>query len=168
MKKEIIRTLAISLAFFITCIIYMYSFENFLKTVDTNEDLQEKTFSLQTFYDELKKENIAFPKIIVAQAILESDSFKYEKAIKRNNFVGMHVPAQRYFFGNNHFEYGSYATYDSWMLGVKDIKSWQMQNTALIRTKEAYYDILQKIFAKDPKYKIKIKAIVDSLEEILI
>lgn len=113
----------------------------------------------KTLYFE--KHKIRFSHIVYAQAILESNNFKSKLCKENNNIFGMKVPAQRFTFCNNPYDYGNYAKYDNIESSVLDYKAWQMQNAYNITTEEGYFNLLRSIYAEDTEYVNKLKKIID-------
>jgi flagellum-specific peptidoglycan hydrolase FlgJ len=121
-----------------------------LIVIPTEEDLQ-------FLFD---KHKIRFSHIVMAQAILESDNFKSKLFRSNKNFMGMKVAAQRYSFASNPHDFGSYAKYETIEDCIRDIKSWQIATAFFITKDEDYFALLQKIYAEDPSYMIKLKKLI--------
>ena len=77
--------------------------------------------------------------------------------MENKNLFGMKVPAQRFTFATNYFDYGNYAKYESIEECIMDYKCWQMQNAYNITTEEGYFNLLHSIYAEDPDYIQKLK-----------
>lgn len=106
--------------------------------------------------------NIQHPKIVIAQAIIESGFFKSDLFKTNNNLFGMRKAYQR---PTVHMPTGiklcftNYSYYYSWHYSVYDYALWQ---TAYARnlTENEYLDVLRKSYAEDEKYISKIKNII--------
>lgn len=131
-------------------------FEKSLNLVTTTE-LNHKNLKL-----EIDKYNFKFPKIIQAQAILESNSFKSNICQMNLNLFGMKEAKQRLTTAtgtdNNH------ATYSNWQDSVLDRALFESSYLRTIKTKEQYFDYLGKNYAEDVNYVPKLKNILKQLE----
>jgi flagellum-specific peptidoglycan hydrolase FlgJ len=108
-----------------------------------------------------QKHRVRFSHIVYAQAILESNNFKSNLCKNNNNIFGMKVPAQRFTFCINPFDYGNYSKYESIEYCILDYKAWQMQNAYNIYTEEGYFNLLSNIYAEDKNYINKLKQIIN-------
>jgi uncharacterized FlgJ-related protein len=162
--KEWIRDITIILAVFILGLFVglksqYYNKES--KQLDKVYCITDSNNLCKTLYFE--KHKIRFSHIVYAQAILESNNFKSKLCKENNNIFGMKVPAQRFTFCNNPYDYGNYAKYDNIESCVLDYKAWQMQNAYNIYTEEGYFNLLSNIYAEDPQYKNKLVNIIKKL-----
>jgi flagellum-specific peptidoglycan hydrolase FlgJ len=150
--KDIIAILAISILVLFIGIssTYRIKFENKIEL--TKDSIIDCNYYFQ-------KHRIRFSHIVYAQAILESDNFKSNLYKNNNNLFGMKVPAQRFTFCINPFDYGNYSKYESIEYCILDYKAWQMQNAYNIYTEEGYFNLLSNIYAEDKNYINKLKKI---------
>ena len=160
--KEWIRDITIILAVFILGLFIglksqYYNKES--KQLDKVYCITDSNNLCKTLYFE--KHKIRFSHIVYAQAILESNNFKSKLCKENNNVFGMKVPAQRFTFCNNPYDYGNYAKYDNIESCVLDYKAWQMQNAYNITTEEGYFNLLRSIYAEDIEYVNKLKKIIN-------
>ena len=104
----------------------------------------------ETLYQELKDLHIQFPKIVLAQARLETGNYTSQLCRNRKNLFGL----------KSKRGYMSFKSYKECILYYK--------NHVQIRYKGGdYYTFLRKIgYAKDPAYTIKLKKIVQNLKTI--
>lgn len=102
------------------------------------------TLNEQNVLNEIHKQELKHPRIVLAQAKLESNNFKSLLTKSHNNFLGIKK--------NN-----EYVKYDSWNHCITDYKN-RVQNKY---NGGDYYLFLQRIrYAEDPDYINKLKAIV--------
>ncbi len=102
---------------------------------------------------ELEKQNILYPKIVLAQAILETGWFKCDKcSMSKNNLFGL--------WDNRNKRYFPYDTWQESIGGYKRGIEYKFKK----KEYEDYYEFLEDIgYASDPEYINKIKLIVDKL-----
>src|SRR5574344_617574 len=134
---------------FITCLNHYITMLN-----DRNRYLQDGTMpesglNMDRLYAALQKYGIRYPKIVMAQAILETGYFTSKICLDKNNLFGLRRPAD-----------GSYYDFDNWEESVKayrDYVQYKYRNGN-------YYTFLKRIgYAEDEYYTIKLKQIVASL-----
>ena len=103
--------------------------------------------------EELEKQDVWYPKVVLAQAILETGWFKCENcSLDKNNLFGLwNSKKQEYFYYTNWKEsIGGYKRGIQYKFFRKDYKD--------------YYHFLSEIgYATDPQYIIKLKKIVKKL-----
>lgn len=119
-----------------------------------------------SFVNLLKEMNIQNQKVVVAQAILESNFFKSDLFLKNNNLFGMRKAYQRpttnYNLENgNHYK--NYSYYISWKHCVYDYALWQ-SSYARNLNEEEYLDYLGRCYAQDKNYVMKLKSIIKNCE----
>ena len=127
------------------------------KSVDT-------TYELETLIETI---GVEFPRVVIAQGILESGFFQSPIYRENNNWLGMKCASIRktHCVGTSR----GHAIYLSTLACLKDYKLWQ-ENTfrkeiergnKLPTTEEEYIDLLIKYnYAEDKDYKKKIKKII--------
>lgn len=98
-------------------------------------------------YDELIAQEVAFPEIVLAQALLETGNFKSYSCTNRNNLFGL--------MNRN----GTYMSFDHWTESVDAYKNYiQKWETA----PKDYYHYLDSLgYAEDTFYIDKVKQIVN-------
>lgn len=103
--------------------------------------------------EELEKQDVWYPKVVLAQAILETGWFECENcSLDKNNLFGLwNSKKQEYFYYTNWKEsIGGYKRGIQYKFFRKDYKD--------------YYHFLSEIgYATDPQYIIKLKKIVKKL-----
>ena len=120
----------------------------------------------------IEQMNIQHPKIVVAQAIIESGHFKSKLFQVNHNLFGMRKAYQRpttRIPANIDFYYESYAYYHNWQYSVFDYALWQSSFARNLSETE-YLDLLKRTYAEDDEYISKIKTIIsgcDSAQDII-
>lgn len=110
-----------------------------------------KELSDSTLYLALKHYNIKHPKIVLAQAKLESGNYTSVHCIRKNNFLGL--------YNNKKKEYYSFKHWTDCIEGYKNMIEHKH------RDGEDYYAFLIRIgYASDPIYITKVKQIERKLE----
>jgi flagellum-specific peptidoglycan hydrolase FlgJ len=104
--------------------------------------------SRQEVYNELVKQGVKYPKIVLAQSLLETGNYKCTNCSKDvNNLFGF-------------FWKGSYIAFDNWRESVDYYKRWQLKRY----NGGDYYAFLKRIgYAADPNYIRKVKEIAEAL-----
>lgn len=98
----------------------------------------------QQVYDELKKYDVKYPQIVLAQAKLETGNYTSTLCKKHGNLFGLKRK-------------GGYAKFNNWKESVKAYRDWVQYKYK----GGDYYVFLKKIgYASDPKYIIKVKEMV--------
>ena len=101
----------------------------------------------QQVYDELKKYNVKYPQIVLAQAKLETGNYTSTLCKKHGNLFGLKRK-------------GGYAKFNNWQESVKAYRDWVQYKYK----GGDYYVFLKKIgYASDPKYIIKVKEMVKKI-----
>ena len=122
----------------------------------------------KNLYDEIVKKGIKFPKIVWAQAVLESGHFKSNVFNNNKNLFGMMMPRKR-----NTVALPSsslYAKYDSWQSSVYDYKLYQdyiFRNSEL--DEKEYYRHLDRryCYGAGCNYSTKLKKIIAKYSNLL-
>ena len=121
----------------------------------------------------IEQMNIQHPKIVVAQAIIESGHFKSKLFQINHNLFGMRKAYQRpttRIPADIDFYFESYAYYHNWQYSVFDYALWQSSFARNLSETE-YLDLLKRTYAEDEEYISKIKKIIsgcDSAQDIII
>ena len=101
----------------------------------------------QQVYDELKKYNVKYPQIVLAQAKLETGNYTSTLCKKHGNLFGLKRK-------------GGYAKFNNWQESVKAYRDWVQYKYK----GGDYYVFLKKIgYASDPKYIVKVKEMVKKI-----
>ena len=108
-----------------------------------------KELNISNLYQALDRYGVAFPKIVVAQALLETGYFTSNVCLNYNNLFGLRRPNE-----------GSYYRFNNWEESVKAYKDYVQYKYK----GGDYFRFLQRIgYAEDPNYLYKVKSISDSL-----
>ena len=130
----------------------------------------------ENLYQEILKNEILCPEVVLAQGQLESALLSAGNSHKTNNLFGMRYPSVRpttaigiYLQGKDSIIYGTqkelrkylkhptYAVYEHWTESVKDYKLWQDFS---FKTRAKYIDFLSRVYATSPTYAREIKKMV--------
>ena len=126
---------------------YFHSKQVSLDTVSVK--WKEDPFVLKeaNVYNELVAQGIDFPKIVLAQAILETGNFKSYNCLSRNNLFGLKNKK------------GAYMSFTHWTFSVTAYKKY-IQKYKLPPVD--YYEYINKLgYAEDSNYTSKLKEIVN-------
>ena len=101
----------------------------------------------QQVYDELKKYDVKYPQIVLAQAKLETGNYTSTLCKKHGNLFGLKRK-------------NGYAKFNNWKESVKAYRDWVQYKYK----GGDYYVFLKKIgYASDPKYIVKVKEMVKKI-----
>ncbi|MBI1221677.1 MAG: hypothetical protein GC180_03650 [Bacteroidetes bacterium] len=133
-------------------------------------------FSRENLFNEIQEIGILCPKVVYAQAELESAFLSAGSSVKTNNLFGMRYPGQRptkavglYLQGKDTIIYGNraelrpyltrptYAVYAHWTDAVADYKLWQDYS---FKTRQKYIEFLSRVYATAPEYANRIQEMV--------
>ena len=113
------------------------------------EDLADAELTLDNLYKALDKEGVKFPKIVAAQALLETGHFGSKVCLELNNLFGLRRPSD-----------GSYYAFNNWEESVVAYRDYVQYKY----TDGDYYRFLKQIgYAEDKHYVEKVKRIADNL-----
>jgi len=114
---------------------------------------------LELLYFEILNNNIEYPDIVFAQAVLESGYMKSKIFYENNNLFGMREAHQRITTAkgteNNH------AYYHTWYESVLDYSFYQCKYLSNITTEELYFDYLSQSYAENPNYVSILKDMIN-------
>ena len=122
----------------------------------TRTEVQDTSFlhkelSDSTLYLALEYYNIKYPRIVLAQAKLETGNYKSNHCIKKNNLFGLYNSRKK--------EYFSFEHWTDCIEGYKNMIEYKH------RDGEDYYEFLIRVkYASDPNYVSKVKRIENNLE----
>ena len=104
--------------------------------------------SEENLYNELVAQGVDFPKIVTAQALLETGHFKSYACLQQNNLFGLRDNK------------GKYMSFPHWTDAVAAYKKYIQRYNHPVP--EDYYAYLQELgYAEDPQYIDKLKQIVN-------
>ena len=131
-------------------------------------DSPEDTFSRDALVEELKKLNIRFPHIVLAQSILETGYWESRIYQENNNLFGMKQARARATTAKG-TQLG-HAFYDDWKESVTDYALYQAAYLNKIRKENQYLRYLDKNYAEAKDYDKKLEAIIEreNLKELFL
>lgn len=129
---------------------------------------EKDAFSKEALVKELKRLNVRFPEIILAQSILETGHFSSRIFIENNNLFGMKQARAR-----STTALGTqlgHAYYDNWKESVLDYALFQNAYMNKIRKRKQYLNYLDKNYAEAKKYDETLLQIIEkeNLEELFL
>ncbi len=131
-------------------------------------DSPEDTFSQEALVEEIKKLNIRFPHIVLAQSILETGYWESRIYQENHNLFGMKQARARATTANG-TQLG-HAYYDDWKESVTDYALYQAAYLNKIRKENQYLRYLDKNYAEAKDYDKKLEAIIEreNLKELFL
>jgi uncharacterized FlgJ-related protein len=116
-------------------------------------------FSKEALVEELKRLNIKYPHIVLAQSMIESGHFESNIFRCNHNLFGMKQARQRVTtaLGTNL----NHAYYNNWKESVLDYAMFQAAYLRDLKTEEAYLLYLDKNYAMASNYDIAVKKMVE-------
>lgn len=119
---------------------------------------EDEKFSRDKFIEEIKRLEIKFPHIVMAQSIVETGKWKSEIFKQNNNLFGMKEAKSRIntAVGTNL----NYAYYQNWKESVYDYAFYQCQYLSQIKTEEEYFSYLESSYAESPEYVASIRSTI--------
>jgi uncharacterized FlgJ-related protein len=146
----------------ITLLLLIISISTDLRSGDTNNYSSDYIYEINysRLYAKLLENEIKYPDIAFAQALLESAHFKSPLFSRANNLFGMQMPTKRpttaYGITNG------YSKYQTWNHSVMDYKLLQ---EALFKRKgemsrHEYLKYIDRWYSRDEKYIFKINNII--------
>jgi flagellum-specific peptidoglycan hydrolase FlgJ len=117
-------------------------------------------FSQEKFVLKLKELNFKYPHIVMAQAMLETGSFKSVVFKQNNNLFGMKEATSRLNLckGTEH----GHASYSTWEDSVLDYALWCTSYANKANSESEYFQILNSLgYAEDGSYVVKLKEMIE-------
>lgn len=111
-------------------------------------------FSEYELRKEIRKINLPFEDIIVAQFKLETGNFQSPIFCISNNLAGMKCAKVRVYTQEG--EFNGHAKYTDWKQSLQDYSLWWATYCSGIKTEEEFLALLQSMYAEDPDYINKI------------
>jgi hypothetical protein len=122
---------------------------------------------LELLYFEILNNNIEYPDIVFAQAILESGYMKSKIFYENNNLFGMRNPERRPTVSTGQNK--GYAVYNCWTESVKDYKLFQeFVFRKKKKTRDEYFNYLSRRYAEDSSYVFFVKKIINENSKIIL
>jgi len=131
-------------------------------------DSSEVVFSQDALVKELKKLNIRFPHIVLAQSILETGHWNSRIYQENNNLFGMKQARARATTAKG-TQLG-HAYYDEWKESVTDYALYQAAYLNKLRTEKKYLNYLDKNYAEAKNYDQTLMSIIqrENLKELFL
>lgn len=161
--SKLIKTLVIGTILLIALFIYV----PWINTVKTNHEVKviiakQNEFSEEKLIKLIESLNFPFPKIVYAQAILETGGFTSSIYKENNNLFGMKRAVVR--ITTSKGESKGHAYYDNWMESVFDYALYSATYLSNIKTEEEYFSYLSQFYAEDKEYVKKLKNIIERVK----
>ena len=122
-------------------------------------DKEKNKFSEEKFVEELKRLNVKYPYIVMAQSIAETGHYKSQVFKENHNLFGMKMARVRVNTANG--VQNGHAYYDDWYQSVYDYAFYQCSVLSNINTEEEYFLYLSSSYAEaGDKYTKLLKEII--------
>lgn len=157
LKQYILGLLFVGLLFSSLGFTSAVKFNNFIEKIPVIIKSNE-TFSPEEVKKEIIRLNLAYPDIIYAQCIIESNSFKSNIFKNNNNCLGMKLAKSRPTTAIG--EDFKHAKYENWKDCIKDYALWQASYARNL-SKEQYLQLLGEVYAEDSEYKNKLIKLIN-------
>ena len=118
-------------------------------------------FTEEKFLEEVKKYNFRYPDVIIAQAKIESANFSSPIFKEGNNLFGMKEAKSRLNLANGTLR--NHAYYNSWKESLQDRALYEASYTHKIKSKERYIEYLDRLYAEDGSYAIKLRKAIGAV-----
>ena len=121
----------------------------------------------QNLYQEIVKNDIKFPEVVFAQAVLETGHFTSKLFQQANNLFGMKIPSKRETLAVGKRK-GNYAVFHDWLSSVSDYQIWQQYilKNKNIKTKKEYLALLNRIYAENQNYVQLLHKVMEKHKDI--
>lgn len=131
-------------------------------------DSSELVFSRDVLVKELKRLNVRFPHIVLAQSILETGYWESRIYQENNNLFGMKQARARATTAKG-TQLG-HAYYDDWKESVTDYALYQAAYLNKLRTEKKYLNYLDRNYAEAKNYDKNLIAIIEreNLKELFL
>lgn len=150
------RKVKIALSAVIVLMVSSFIFGRFLRfqSLDDYEkelvvvslEKEKNKFSEDKFVSELKRLNVKFPYIVMAQAIAETGHYKSQVFKENNNLFGMKQATVR--INTAKGTQNGHAYYDNWYQSVYDYAFYQCRYLGQINSENEYYLYLSNSYAE--------------------
>jgi|TARA_B110000908_G_C10115443_1_gene385044 hypothetical protein len=129
---------------------------------------ESNAFSQDALVQELKRLNVRYPHIVLAQSILETGHYESRIYMENNNLFGMKQARARATTALG-TQLG-HAYYDNWKESVVDYAFYQAAYLNKLRTEKKYLNYLDKNYAEAKNYDITLKNIIEKehLKELFL
>lgn len=132
---------------------------NFIEKVPIIIRPNQEVLNEKNLRNEIKKLNLKYEDVIIAQYKIESNEGKSHIFKENNNFLGLKEAKLRptTALGTNL----GHAFYSDWRNCLIDYSLWQLSNTRSINNQEEYIQLLGSIYAEDQSYMDKINKLLN-------
>lgn len=124
-----------------------------------NLQAEKNKFTKEKFADELKRLNVKFPYIVMAQSIIETGHWTSNVFKENHNLFGMKQANVRINTANG--TQNGHAYYDDWYQSVYDYAFYQCRYLGGIDTEEEYYAYLGSSYAEAGNYVHVVRSTVE-------
>lgn len=124
-----------------------------------NLETEKNKFSKDKLINELKRLNIKYPHIVMAQSIIETRKWTSPIFKENHNLFGMKQANVRVTTSSG-TERG-HAYYEDWYQSVYDYAFYQSRYLGGIKSESEYLNYLSASYAEDPNYVSKIKMVIE-------
>jgi hypothetical protein len=124
-----------------------------------NLETEKKKFTKDKLVNEIKRLNIKFPHIVMAQSIIETRKWTSNIFKESNNLFGMKEAKTRISTAKG-TQY-NHAYYEDWYQSVYDYAFYQTRYLGGIKNEEEYFNYLSANYAEDKNYVAKIKMVIE-------
>lgn len=149
----VLITLILGVTVFLTTTIVLNNAEK--NTAKMQEKIWEDIYFETEVYNYIKSLNISHPEIVLIQAKVESGNFQSKLFIQHNNIFGMKLATKRPTTAIGKTSSG-YAIFNNWKESVIDYALYQTYSAKNL-SQDDYIQFLNKYYAEDSLYDIKIK-----------
>jgi uncharacterized FlgJ-related protein len=176
--SKIIKLFFIAIAIFTSAIYLTYDYAKYRALEQSIDEMHfeeqviivnqriNNDFSKEALVEELKRLNVKYPHIVMAQAMIESGHFQSNIFRSNHNLFGMKEARQRVTTarGTNL----NHAYYENWKESVIDYAMFQASYLKDLKTEAAYLEYLDKNYAEAQKYDIAVQNMVknENLKEL--
>lgn len=135
----------------------MDHFEKEIMIINLKEE--KESFTKEKMVSELKRLNVKFPHIVMAQSMVETGYWESEIFKENNNLFGMKEARVRINTaeGTNR----NHAYYNSWEESIYDYAFYQCRYLSGLKTEEEYYMYLDRSYAEADGYVSSLKNMVE-------
>lgn len=134
-----------------------------------DKSIQKTQVTKYSLYQEILSQNIEFPDIVYAQAILESGNMTSKIFNSNNNLFGMRKPVKRETVAKKTTLYG-YAVYESWKESVTDYSLYQkyyFNKHNNFRSRTQYLEYIDKTYSESKVYVKSLKRVMNEHKNII-
>ena len=176
--SKIIKLFFIAIAIFTSAIYLTYDYAKYRALEQSIDEMHfeeqviivnqriNNDFSKEALVEELKRLNVKYPHIVMAQAMIESGHFQSNIFRSNHNLFGMKEARQRVTTarGTNL----NHAYYENWKESVIDYAMFQASYLKYLKTEASYLEYLDKNYAEAQKYDIAVQNMVknENLKEL--